>query len=63
MVLGFWKDHVSKNGVLVNHVRLLDAGIQAWTHLHSDTKYSRESLRLVNGYFLSVRGTKPQGMP
>lgn len=63
MVLGFWKDCVGKNGVLVSHVRLLDAGIQAWTHLHSDTKYSREGLRLVNGYFLSVHGTKPQGMP
>lgn len=33
MVLGFWKDRVGKNGVLVSHVQLLDAGIQAWTHL------------------------------
>jgi hypothetical protein len=29
MVLGFCKDHIGKNGVLVNHVKLMDAGTQA----------------------------------
>lgn len=60
---GFCKDHIGKNEILANHVNLTDAGTQAWIHLNSDTRYSREGLKLVNGYFLSVRGTKPQGMP
>lgn len=63
MVLGFCKEHVGKNGILVNHVKLMDAGIQAWMHLNSDTKYSTEGQKLVNGYFLSVHDTEPQGMP
>lgn len=59
----FWKDYAGKNGDLIKHVELTDAGIQPWIHLNYDTKYSRVGPRLMNGYFLSLSGTDPQGVP
>lgn len=58
-----WKDYGGKNGDLIKHVELIDAGIQPWTHLNYDTKYSWEGPRLMNGYFLSLSGTNPKGCP
>lgn len=61
-VLLFWKDYVGKNGDLIKHVELIDAGIQPWIHLNYDTKYSRKGPRLMNGYFLSLSGPQSQGV-
>lgn len=59
----FRKDYVGKNGGLIRHVELIDAGIQPWIHLNFDTKYSRKRPRLMNGYFLSLSSTQSQGVP
>lgn len=62
-MLFFLKDYVGKNGDLIKHVELIDAGIQPWIHLNFDTKYSRKGPRLMNGYFLSSGCIQSQGAP
>lgn len=59
----FRKDYVGKNGDLIKHVELIDAGIQPWIHLNYDAKYSRKGPRLMNGYFLSLSGSESQEVP